>query len=662
MQEAPQDDLSLLFETVRSSALYILLAGLLFGAGGYLTGKQLPKTYEAEAVVVLGARSSTAFQEQEVYALPEDGTTRAWTMRAEVSVATSQKIAEKALATLSEEQLVNLLPSEWETTTSGRLSDLFDEIEAPYNEADEETRRALIRGYKDNIFIGNDPNTFVLRVRAIAAENTLAAHLANAHATAYVQHNLERKHTEIDRILRAIEKELGSIDTSASQTKQLIQDLNKSIPQLIQSGPSIAQAQLTTLIEQVEETRDQLSLAKLDLKLAQNTNPLDLGEDVQRLNEVRTKLYEVETQKREFQGATSTEVRSALERRELSLRTILEEGAQEIIATKKIRVASLGQKLETLNVRARELSSLVNEHLVVQAQIDDLLETSRVYSLRRAELENRRAVIEATAEVIAADAEIIEAATPPLFPRSPNSKLLGLTLAVFGASLVVGVSLWRRRRKGGVQFDMGQQPNGFREALIGIVPSAQSDTRSTLNMQLQEEYDRSIEAVRDRLIHLVGSADNGCLLVKLHANSSDCVVFLKSLKKSFKDSKSKLKIEIEEPPDTIGKRVAALKVSRALSQAAQDYPGKRGAKVRNSTMPTSGTRDDNGKYPNSVIQTDLKKVTYSISVVDTRLATSNDWRIAFNNVSFRSKTLGLVLVNATTMSSAPKWSSYRGAG
>ena len=501
------------------------------------------EVYEAQATVLVDPRTSTATREQEVLALPEDGTLRAWAVRAEAAILGSRDVAEAALATLSEEERSTLTPRPfWVMSLLGRLKEMI----APGEPLDIEEVR--LRAFRKAVSIFNDPNTYILRVRAKASGAELAAKMSNAVVAAYVDVGLRGRRTEIARILTASRTELARVDAEIDATLNAVATLGASAGGSL--DPALLSSRLAALYTQIETKRGNLLNRQLDLAAATSMDPLNLGAGLPVLDALRARLFSIED---EIDARTRLGTRlDTLPNEQNETRQALVTAAEQLIEQKREEVAAVSDQLDELEARAAGLEKQAASGLVAQSRLHDLDDRLTEFGARRSTLLARTAQMTAMSDHVQSDAVPIEQAIPPEDPLWPRPKLVAVLAGALGACSVLGVGLWQERRRTDA---LGIRPAPL--PLIGYVPARAESPRD------RDAYPEAVDAVRRSLEAMLPSRPRQ-LLLALAARDEDTDAFAAALVASFE------RAGVD----------AALKAARGGGLAARRWP------LRPMTRPT----------------------------------------------------------------------------
>jgi uncharacterized protein involved in exopolysaccharide biosynthesis len=77
------DDLHLLIATAWRRLPFLVVSGLLVGGALFVLSERVPPRFSAEATLMLQPRSSTADREQQILAIPDDGSSLSMLARTE---------------------------------------------------------------------------------------------------------------------------------------------------------------------------------------------------------------------------------------------------------------------------------------------------------------------------------------------------------------------------------------------------------------------------------------------------------------------------------------------------------------------------------------------------------------------------------------------------
>lgn len=439
------DDVSRVFLTARRrlpgiAAWSVLAAVIAFWASGLL-----PDTYQANASLVVDARSSTALEEQQVLALPSDGTSRAFLTKTESDIVGSLPVIEAAVARLTpEERRVLLDPDGEDGADSGPLT------------------REELRSYRRLVTVTGEPNTFLVRIIALAPTAELAAKVANNHAAAYFDLDVEHKRGEANRILSLIRTEYDLLEADkASAQRQIVAIQAEGLPSTsTQSG--VAATRLAQLYQTIETVRVDMDSRRIAIATAEATGDMTQLEDSSRpVSDLNDLVVRID---RDIAPLTEgSRARSQLVEQRGVISAANVRAAETLLLRKKSELEIVEQHLASLTETAVDLERRIEQGQVLSDQLDRLRDQLRMASDRQAVLAGRRAQIEGQIGVIAPDARIVDPASPPARRRSPQPALasaLAFSVVFAGA---LGVAL--RSGRGVARARNGSLP------LLGILPA-----------------------------------------------------------------------------------------------------------------------------------------------------------------------------------------------
>lgn len=426
------DDLALLVKTAWRRLPLLLLAGGLAGAAAYYLSLEMPERYRVEASLVIDARNSSIVDEQDVLALPEDGTLRAWLVRSEGEVVASTPVVRQAVRKLDADERAFLLDPE------SRQEMAIQEtapVDAPLTSVE-------LKEYHRLVKISNDPNTFLIRIQATAPTAELAAKVANNHAAAYLELNVARKRAEADRILDAIRTELEQIDREMADNRDALGSLLKGGYASTTNPASVTAARLTQLYSQFAEAEQEVASDRLSIEIAEATgNFVALAGLGSPLAELRQRELDINQKIAAHSSPREQTTRFGFEQEHAIIAAALEAERTSLLSRKRAELEIKIRKAEALAAEVKRLEAEVSEGKLIARQLDSLNEDARELTLRKAALLAQRVQLITKRNLISPDGTLVQPALAPSEAYWPQPTLAAGLGGTLGAGLALAVAL-----------------------------------------------------------------------------------------------------------------------------------------------------------------------------------------------------------------------------
>lgn len=495
-----------LLDTIRRRKLMLtlpLVVGVGAGIAGYLVA---PTSYLSEAVLVLDMRRLQPLpNETAISPLPQDSPV----LRSELDIINSRMMAQKVLGLLQADKGAAARP---ETAKGDKIS---------LSTAEE---RRQIDALLSGLHVSNDGRSYTIFISYRAPDPVYAAKVANAFASAYLDHQIDVQQTATRRLSDWLGEKLITLRSDLETAERAAEDFRQQAGLAGDRGQTTFQAQrVAALNTEIVAATGAVSTAEARLQTAQ---ALKRGGEAPALAEVlaspaiqnlRNEQARVERQLDELKanGALKSAEIPVLTAEREALRQQISAQVDEIIGSlsNEIRIARQRRAglEEALKAAEADLAN-ANQAQVKAAQLDREANASRV--VYESYLTRSKQLIEQDG-IARSEAQLISAAEPPVAKASPkllNWLLLGLGLG--GLFAVAGTALRE-------MFDKVRPARTAPLALPGIPAATLLPIAPRLSVPLlinrgldpASPFGRAIKSVHDRLRILMRGRDSLALSV-----------------------------------------------------------------------------------------------------------------------------------------------------
>jgi len=431
------------------------ILGVMILTGGLvhaLVGLASP-TYTAEAKVILDPRKAQVTTTSEVVANIDPSEQ---ILNGEVSVMTSNLLLERVRAELPDAVIARLDPGlqpvgraeglmillmEWISATfdldPGRLGATAPPVDTEMREM------LLLREIREKLRIYNEPDSYVITIRADAPEADLARILANTVAETYIRAQLDTRQESVEMATRWLEDRLETLRQEVEQAEAAVADFQAS--SLVRNGGTLdnASQQLSRLNNEMIEaqsrtlnaraklgelaaitedrgllagvplvdtvTMEALRATALDLRSQDAVFARNFGPEQERRRDLRDRLNEVETAMENEVGNALVSLVSAAE-----IARANEDSLRRNIAELESRVMAMSQSGLGLRQLEREAGAA---RIAFEALLNRLTEARTQQQMQQP------------------DAKLIARAVTPDIPTTPRPKLMAAFAAAVAGTL-----------------------------------------------------------------------------------------------------------------------------------------------------------------------------------------------------------------------------------
>ena len=216
----PVADLLDIIKRRRMMLIVPMLAGIGVGFAGYFTA---PVSFVSESVLVLDMRRLQALPSESVITpLPQDSPV----LRSELDIINSRMMARKVIDILQAENIV--VPTEFRSrTVLSSASDTGSQaIDA--REIDPSMReRQQIDLLLSRLRVTNDGRSYTIFISYRASDRVYAAQVANAFATAYLDHQIDVQQSATRRISDWLGDKLGSLRSDLENAERAAEEFRQ---------------------------------------------------------------------------------------------------------------------------------------------------------------------------------------------------------------------------------------------------------------------------------------------------------------------------------------------------------------------------------------------------------------------------------------------------
>ncbi|OEI83381.1 lipopolysaccharide biosynthesis protein [Brucella sp. BO3] len=509
-----------LLETIKRRKLMLtlpIIAGVGVGFAGYLTA---PVSYVSESVLVLDMRRLQALpNESAITPLPQDSPV----LRSELDIINSRMMAQKVIELLQAENIA--VPTNVRSRTV--LSSEPDRITPSKNARDLDPavrERQQIDLLLSRLRVSNDGRSFTIFISYRAPDPVYAARVANAFATAYLNHQVDVQQSAARRVSEWLGEKLVTLRNDLETAERVAEDFRQKSRLAGEQGQISFQAQrVMALNTEIVAATGAVSTAQARLQTAQalkNNNEAPAMTEIlasPAIQNLRNEEARVERHLDELKanGALkSAEIPVLMAERE-SLKQQITAQVDEIIKSlgNEIRIAV--QRRTSLEKELKEAETdlaKANQAQVRAAQLDREANASRV--VYETYLTRYKQLIEQDGIAIP-EAQLISQAEPAMAKASPrliNWLLVGLGLG--GLFAVAGTMLREALDKiRPAQTTALALPGIPAATLLPVSPQLTVPMLVNRGVDPASPFGRAIKSVHDRLRTLIRGRDSLALSV-----------------------------------------------------------------------------------------------------------------------------------------------------
>ncbi|UVV69004.1 GumC family protein [Brucella anthropi] len=513
----PVADLLDIIKRRRMMLVVPVLAGIGVGFAGYLTA---PVSYVSESVLVLDMRRLQALpSESAITPLPQDSPV----LRSELDIINSRMMARKVIDILQAENIV--VPTEfrsrtvlWSASDTGSQAKGAREVDPAMRE------RQQIDLLLSRLRVTNDGRSYTIFISYRASDRVYAAQVANAFATAYLNHQIDVQQSATRRISDWLGDKLGNLRSDLENAERAAEEFRQKSRLAGEQGQISFQAQrVAALNSEIVAATGAVSLAEARLRTAQelkNNNEAPALAEVlasPAIQSLRNEEARVERQLGELQsnGALKSAEIPVLKAEQEALKQQISNQVGEIIK-------SLGNEIQIARQRRSGLEDALknaeadlaeaNQAQVKAGQLDREANASR--TVYESYLTRYKQLIEQDG-IAAPEAQMISPAEPAMAKASPNfANWLLLGLGLGGLVALVGTMLKET-------FDKIRPAQTASLVLPGIPAATLLPVSPRLTVPLlvnrgldpASPFGRAIKSVHDRLRVLIRGRDSLALSV-----------------------------------------------------------------------------------------------------------------------------------------------------
>ena len=410
-----------------------VIAGIGVGFAGYLTA---PVSYVSESVLVLDMRRLQALpNESAITPLPQDSPV----LRSELDIINSRMMARKVIDILQAENIT--VPTQFRSrTVLSSASDAASQAKGA-REVDPALReRQQIDLLLSRLRVTNDGRSYTIFISYRASDRVYAAQVANAFATAYLDHQIDVQQSATRRISEWLGDKLGNLRSDLESAERAAEEFRQKSRLAGDQGQISFQAQrVAALNSEIVAATGAVSLAEARLRTAEELKDKDeapaLAEVLASpaIQTLRSEQARVERQLGELQsnGALKSAEIPVLKAEQEALKQQISSQVGDIIKSlgNEIQIARQRRSgLEEALKKAEADLAEANQAQVKAVQLDREANASR--TVYESYLTRYKQLIEQDG-MAAPEAQMISPAEPAMAkasPNLPNWLLLGLGL------------------------------------------------------------------------------------------------------------------------------------------------------------------------------------------------------------------------------------------
>ncbi len=511
---------AVLLETVKRRRLMLTLpvvVGVGIGFVGYLTA---PVSYVSESVLVLDMRRLQALpNESAITPLPQDSPV----LRSELDIINSRMMARKVIDILQTQNIA--VPTEVHSrTVLSSEPDRLNPVKSARNLDPAARERRQIDLLLSRLRVSNDGRSFTIFISYRAPDPAYAAKVANAFATAYLNHQVDIQQSAARRVSEWLGEKLVTLRNDLETAERVAEDFRQKSRLAGEQGQISFQAQrVAALNAEIVAATGAVSTAQARLQTAQtlkNNNEAPAMTEILASPAIQSLRNEEARVARQLDELRAN---GALKSAEIPVLTAEREALkQQIVAQVDEIIKSLGNEIqialqrragleEELKAAEADLAS-ANQAQVKAAQLDREANASRV--VYESYLTRYKQLIEQDG-IAMPEAQLISQAEPAMAKASPkliNWLLVGLGLG--GLFAVAGTMLRE-------SFDRIRPAQTTSLALPGIPAATLLPLSPRLTVPVlvnrgldpASSFGRAIKSVHDRLRVLARGRDSLALSV-----------------------------------------------------------------------------------------------------------------------------------------------------
>ena len=513
----PVADLLDIIKRRRMMLIVPMLAGIGVGFAGYFTA---PVSFVSESVLVLDMRRLQALpSESAITPLPQDSPV----LRSELDIINSRMMARKVIDILQAENIV--VPTEFRSrTVLSSASDTGSQAKDA-REIDPSMReRQQIDLLLSRLRVTNDGRSYTIFISYRASDRVYAAQVANAFATAYLDHQIDVQQSATRRISDWLGDKLGSLRSDLENAERAAEEFRQKSRLAGEQGQISFQAQrVAALNSEIVAATGAVSLAEARLRTAmelKNKNEAPALAEVlasPTIQNLRNEEARVERQLGELRsnGALKSAEIPVLKAEQEALKQQISNQVGEIIKSLDNEIQIARQRRSGLEVALKNAEADLaeaNQAQVKAGQLDREANASR--TVYESYLTRYKQLIEQDG-IAAPEAQMISPAEPAMAKASPNLAnwlLLGLGLgglvALAGTMLKETIDKIRPAQTASLVL-----PGIPAATLLPVSPRLTVPLLVNRGLDPASPFGRAIKSIHDRLRVLTRGRDSLALSV-----------------------------------------------------------------------------------------------------------------------------------------------------
>ncbi|MGE3714172.1 MAG: GumC family protein [Alphaproteobacteria bacterium] len=462
----PVPDITEVLQTIRRNKVLLAKLTVVFAVIGFIIVLMIPSKYRAYATLVLNEQ---ALNINDFQSIMSGVGLDSMSVKTEAKILESAGLVEK---TITEADLIKHSEYDWA-----------------------ETPRDAIGAFQGNLDIYTQNSSRAIEVAFTAKDPQLAADVANAHANAYLNSQVEFKKAQIEKLSKWFEVKVKELKADAIRKRQAVQDYR------VQHNLIVGKDDKELIYQQISDVAGQLVPIEVDKYgyQAKQINGSDVGTSTdvmgsrliqelkiqaatvaKDLSALRAKYGPNHPDVKEAQSRLG-EIKWAIQKETQNIADSMTQG-QESSATQeallKSRLAGLSQEANDMRDKMIMLESLQVEADASKKILDNFLKNYET--------------IQSQVSFAWADATLVSPAITPAKPIAPGKRMLMMLVVVFSACLALGIMFAMELTRMGLKNfadirKLSQKP-------LGIIPLTANPLIAIRNV-LQSSYKEAIKRI-----------------------------------------------------------------------------------------------------------------------------------------------------------------------
>ncbi|MGE0754600.1 MAG: GumC family protein [Alphaproteobacteria bacterium] len=462
----PVPDITEVLQTIRRNKVLLAKLTVVFAVIGFIIVLMIPSKYRAYATLVLNEQ---ALNINDFQSIMSGVGLDSMSVKTEAKILESAGLVEK---TITEADLIKHSEYDWA-----------------------ETPRDAIGAFQGNLDIYTQNSSRAIEVAFTAKDPQLAADVANAHANAYLNSQVEFKKAQIEKLSKWFEVKVKELKADAIRKRQAVQDYR------VQHNLIVGKDDKELIYQQISDVAGQLVPIEVDKYgyQAKQINGSDVGTSTdvmgsrliqelkiqaatvaKDLSALRAKYGPNHPDVKEAQSRLG-EIKWAIQKETQNIADSMTQG-QESSATQeallKSRLAGLSQEANDMRDKMIMLKSLQVEADASKKILDNFLKNYET--------------IQSQVSFAWADATLVSPAITPAKPIAPGKRMLMMLVVVFSACLALGIMFAMELTRMGLKNfadirKLSQKP-------LGIIPLTANPLIAIRNV-LQSSYKEAIKRI-----------------------------------------------------------------------------------------------------------------------------------------------------------------------